>query len=476
MYHYQATVNLIREWITSGALKAGDKVPSVREMSERLGHSTVTVHHAYSILEDEGTLEARPRSGFYVSASARPLPQFSAFEHVSASRPDPGQRDSANAFAPTWGGGYRGSLGSIHISDDLLPHDELYRHLTAALRDERRFKLDDEPKGNRNLRELISRRMAARTIRADVENIVVTRGMTESFDTIFEVYTQRGDTVILETPTNIDIIASVENRDLKIVEIYSHPRYGVDPEQLSHLLDSNNVAACILSPHSHKPTGVSYSTQAASEIVETASARNIPIIENCSGLELIFGERDATTLKHFDRANIVTQVGGFGDTLGSRFGLGWVVLPDQSRYFRSRRHLSQATMAAESATQAAVAEYVGRRGYERHLRKLRDRLADRMRRGLSLISQHLPDNCAVSRPQGGYLCWIRGPKGFDALLAAHSQVKRGIDLMPGPLFSVTGAFPNFFALNCSHPWTSGQEQQLEAIARTLNQDGPIRLD
>jgi DNA-binding transcriptional regulator YhcF (GntR family) len=53
--------------IRDGTLKAGDRIPSVRELSRDRGLSPATVVHAYEVLEAEGFIETRPRSGFYVS-------------------------------------------------------------------------------------------------------------------------------------------------------------------------------------------------------------------------------------------------------------------------------------------------------------------------------------------------------------------------------------------------------------------------
>src|SRR6185312_2572012 len=57
--------------IRDGTLKAGERVPSVRELSRDRGLSLATVVHAYEILEAEGFIETRPRSGFSVSGQWR---------------------------------------------------------------------------------------------------------------------------------------------------------------------------------------------------------------------------------------------------------------------------------------------------------------------------------------------------------------------------------------------------------------------
>jgi len=56
--------------IRQGTLKPGDRVPSVREISRERGMSPATVIHAYELLEGEGLIETRPRSGYYVGKQA----------------------------------------------------------------------------------------------------------------------------------------------------------------------------------------------------------------------------------------------------------------------------------------------------------------------------------------------------------------------------------------------------------------------
>src|ERR1700722_13058477 len=61
----------IIQMIDRGTLTVGSRAPSVRSLSARLKVSISTVIAAYRILENQGRLEARPQSGFYVRAVRR---------------------------------------------------------------------------------------------------------------------------------------------------------------------------------------------------------------------------------------------------------------------------------------------------------------------------------------------------------------------------------------------------------------------
>src|ERR1700676_214552 len=57
-------------------LKIGDKLPSVRVLSEEYGISMGTAFQAYYYLEGKGLIEARPKSGYYVRFNYRRFPQL----------------------------------------------------------------------------------------------------------------------------------------------------------------------------------------------------------------------------------------------------------------------------------------------------------------------------------------------------------------------------------------------------------------
>ena len=56
----------VRDDIVKEIYSFGDKLPSKRMIADEVGVSTVTVEHAYSLLCDEGYIEARERSGYFV--------------------------------------------------------------------------------------------------------------------------------------------------------------------------------------------------------------------------------------------------------------------------------------------------------------------------------------------------------------------------------------------------------------------------
>ena len=263
------------------------------------------------------------------------------------------------------------------------------------------------------------------------------------------------------------VFTALEHRGLRAVEIPYSSTHGLDPDQFQYLIDRHDVRACVLMPAHHYPTGVSTPQDAVRKIVEIARRKNLPIIENGGYMDLQYGKACIPTLKRFDDSGLVLQVGSFSNTLAPGYGMGWLV-PG-----RFRDKIIQMKFAGNLLSggifQHAVADYMQSGNFNRHLRNLRSKLPSRMEHGLSLIDRHFPAGCKVTKPSGGFMCWIEGPPGFDSVAACRGALARGVGLPPGPLFSVREAFRNCIALNLSFPWTPDAEARLKAIGELVRE-------
>jgi GntR family transcriptional regulator len=68
---YRQLVEQVRRHVASGHLRAGDEVPSVRELAQALAVNPMTVSKAYGLLEAEGVFERRRGLAMVVAAPHR---------------------------------------------------------------------------------------------------------------------------------------------------------------------------------------------------------------------------------------------------------------------------------------------------------------------------------------------------------------------------------------------------------------------
>ncbi|WIG56612.1 MAG: hypothetical protein OJF61_002400 [Rhodanobacteraceae bacterium] len=71
---YERVAATLRGQIAHGTLRAGERLPSIRQLAQGHGVSATTAVQAYLQLEREGLAIARPRSGYFARAATPPLP------------------------------------------------------------------------------------------------------------------------------------------------------------------------------------------------------------------------------------------------------------------------------------------------------------------------------------------------------------------------------------------------------------------
>src|ERR1044072_8142955 len=73
---YQQVADGVEKMIADDILRIGDKLPSVRVLSDEYGISMGTAFQAYYHLEGKGLIESRPKSGYYVRFNHRRFPDL----------------------------------------------------------------------------------------------------------------------------------------------------------------------------------------------------------------------------------------------------------------------------------------------------------------------------------------------------------------------------------------------------------------
>lgn len=468
MRRYEEIIKQVHQRIEAGTLKAGDKLPSVRQMKERTGFSMTTIQHAYTLLEGEGVIDAHPRRGFFISGNMGATAEFCEDDHAG---------DFADKFVSVDELAFRATslwhrkefeaFGAIYLGTDITVRDKIDRQLRHVLRSRVREMPElDSPDGDPLLREVIARRAVLKGIIARPADVAIVGRGIQGLDHCIEAVASPGDLVLVESPSFFPIFAALQRQQLKAVEIYSHPRFGIDPAQFEYLISNNPIRACVLMPTHHYPTGISYPAETMQSIVRIASRADVPIIEIDLFSQLTHHDEIVPSLKQFDERDLVLHFSSLSDLNAYGYGVSSII---SSRYQSvvTRRRFMNVLASGDGIVQRAIAEYMTKSGYDKQLRRIRATLAGRVTRGLQLIAQYFPPACAVSRPTGGFMCWIRGPRGFDALQASKMAFAQQISLPPGPMFSVTKSFDNFIALNLSLSWSEDHISKLKTVAGLL---------
>jgi DNA-binding transcriptional MocR family regulator len=463
---YQQLADSFSSLIRAGALKPGDRIPSVRATARERGMSAATVIHAYELLEGAGFIETRPRSGFYVGAQWQTLPAQPRISRPSArsTRLDV----SELVFEVLESLRHRDVVpfGSAFPSPALFPLTRLGTLLGSAARRMRPWSTVEElPAGSAELRRQISRRYLRSGAAVSPDEIIITSGALEALNLSLQALTRPGDLVAIESPAFYGCLQAIEALGLKAVEVPTDPLQGVQLGALLRILDQHPVRVCWFMTNFQNPLGALVPDDSRRDLVTQLGERGIPLLEDDVYAELYYGERRPRSTKAFDARGLVLSCGSFSKSLAPGYRIGWVAAGQFARAVGRRKLMS--SLGSSVPVQSALALYLREGGYDRHLGTLRRKLQEQQQLLLQALRTHLPAGFRVTQPAGGYFLWLELADDVDAIEVHRRALALGFSIAPGPIFSARRGFANCIRLNYGQDWTAAAERAIRALGSVV---------
>lgn len=464
---YAKVADHLKESILEGLYLPGSKIPSVRQLSKKFDVSISTVLESYSLLESQGLIEAKPKSGYFVKIPntgnepklTRPsaVPRFvqsdDAFLDVIRSCADPD-------LVP---------LGGAVIHPSLLPFKALVKSMNFSAKENIDKSLQYEKgTGNWDLRKEIARRGVDIGCQIHPQQVIITTGATEALQLSLRAVTKPGDVVAVESPTYHGILHAIESLGLKVLELPTCTGTGLDLAHFEEKIKKFPVKAAVLTPNFQNPLGSLMVDEDKEKLVQLCSKNRIALIEDGIYAELNFEGRVPRALKSFDKNDEVIYCSSFSKTLAAGLRVGWIVAPKNLMEIMERLKFSN-TISTNSISQLTLAHFLRNQNYDKHMRRLRQTLAQNIHRTSQLVIQNFPEGTKVTQPKGGCLLWVEMPNQVRALELHQKALKEKISIIPGPLFSATGKYQNCVRINCGNPWEPRIEKSLLRIAALAKQ-------
>jgi DNA-binding transcriptional MocR family regulator len=466
MVLYHSLARETEKLITEGVLRAGDRLPSVRQVCRTHGISPVTVTQAYYLLESRGLIEARPKSGYFVRARLGHRLHEPEMRHPIGNSTELQVSDFIFQILNSVRNPSVVPLGSSFPSPYLFPFDKLGRFLGQAAR-----KFDpistvtDLPPGNEELRRQIVLRYLARGAVVPTDEVVITSGAMEGLNLCLQAVTSPGDLIAIESPTFYAGLQASERLGLKVIEIPSHPREGISLQALEEALRQHPIKACLLMLNFANPTGALVSDERKKALYELLRRHDVPLIEDDVYSELYFGPQAPLCSKAVAMNEHVMHVSSFSKCLAPGYRIGWVAA---GRYAEKIIRLKlSTTLATTVPVQIAIAEFLKHGGYDHHLRRLRQHLATQESVLTEAVERYFPASSRLARPTGGYFMWIELPERVDALKLHRMALDQGISIAPGPIFSAKREFGNCIRLNYGYPDSTQQQEAVATLGRLI---------
>lgn len=466
MKKYEQVAKTLSEQIARGIYRTGDRLPSIRHLSEQMGYSISTIQEAYLLLEQRGITEVRPRSGHFVTRPQQPLPDLPLMPEYSV-RPE-----ETSTWAKVFHLLYQTESCDILALGRAVPNlsvgtlKPLQRSLAALTRRGALRGLSyDYILGCDELRKQITRLAVDSGCSLSSDEVVITSGCQEALASSLRAVTRPGDTVMVDSPSFYGSLQAIEACGLKTLELPTDPRSGISLEAAELAFEQWPVKACLITPTFNNPLGYCMPDDHKQRLLALINRYDIPLIEDDVYGDLGYVSPRPRTLKSFDREGRVILCSSFSKTLAPGLRVGWVA---PGRYASRVMHMKYiSSMGSATLPQLAIADFITRGGYDRHLKRVRSVYQRGRDYLLEWITRYFPQGTRVSSPQGGFLLWVELPPEVDAMELTRRALERGVGVAPGELFSGSGKFSHHVRLNYADCPSAKMEQGVKILGELI---------
>ncbi len=455
----------IEKMIDEDVLKIGDKLPSVRLLSEEYGISMGTAFQAYYHLEGKGLIEARPKSGYYVRFNNKRyprLPQVMPSLQVSG---EVSVKEMINSIYSDIASSHNVINLALAAPDiSLLPAAKLNKSVVHALRHGKDHCIGYElTQGNLELRKQIAKLAFNWGGKIKPDEIVITSGCLEAITFCLRAVTKPGDTIAVECPVYFGFYQAIESLGLKAVEISSDPVIGLDLDCMEKAIRKFSIKACVVVPNFNNPLGSCMPDENKKKLVEMITKHNIPLIEDDIYGELYYGRSRPASCKSYDTKGMVMHCSSLSKSLAPGYRIGWTI---PGKFLEPVRQLKRMhNISSPTLTQVAIAHFLGNGRYEYHLKGLRKALHTQCLRYVQSIIEYFPADTKVSRPHGGFVLWIELNKKVDGFKLRAEAMKNHISIVPGKIFSSKCDYSNCIRISFAKPWDENVEYALMMVGK-----------
>ncbi len=456
----------LEKMIAEEVLLIGDKLPSVRVLSEEYGISMGTAFQAYYHLEGRGLIESRPKSGYYVRFNHKRFPELPNQVKPNVLSHEVSVKEMIASIYTDIVAANITNFALAVPDPSLLPSAKLNKSAIHALRNTKNNCLDYEhTQGNLELRKQIAKLVFNSGLKIKPDEVIITSGCLEAINICLRAVTKPGDTVAVESPTYFGINQAIESLGLKVVEISTDPITGIDLKHLQQAISKFPVKACVVVPNFNNPLGSCMPDGNKKALVQIISKHNIPLIEDDIYGELYFGKTRPTNCKYYDTKGLVMYCSSFSKSLSPGYRIGWVM---PGKFLDAVRHLKRIqNISSPTLTQAAIAHYLKHGRYEFHLKKLRTALHTQSLRYVQAIIKYFPADTKVSRPHGGFILWLELNKKVDAFKLRAEAMKQQISIVPGKIFSTGNNYSNCIRISFGSPWSDDTDYGLMMLGKLI---------
>ncbi|OLP16880.1 GntR family transcriptional regulator [Leptolyngbya sp. 'hensonii'] len=421
--------------IQSEKLVPGDRLPSIRSLSQATRVNKLTVIEAYSVLEADGLIHARQGAGYFVNRTiasvVRLKSTFNPDQKVIIQEQGSGsfvQQFTASLQAQKQGNilDFSSGFPRVSVSEEL---QRITRRAVAEATDSL-FKYDF-PEGQVNLRKQIAQLLLQQGLEVSPESLIVTSGSEQALALVMRYTVRSGDWVVVETPTYHGALAILENLGARVIGIPMTVA-GMNLDLLEQYLQSHRPALIYTISTLHNPTGLTTSQQHRQRLLALAEQYECLILEDNAYEGLNF-EPAPPPIKALDSHDRVIYTGTFSKTLMPGLRIGYMVVTGAD-YNPLLEQKVLHDLHTSGVSQAIVSEILASGHYRRYLNRLRTTNLQSRNTMLQALERYFPEEVSWTIPNGGLFLWTHLPDRLSLPILCREALAHQILISNGAAF------------------------------------------
>jgi len=323
---------------------------------------------------------------------------------------------------------------------------------------------------------MIARHNTRYSVRVTAENIMITSGSQQALDFIGRPFINRGDYVVVESPTYLGALQAWNAYGAQYISVPSDEN-GMIMDKLEEALRIGPKFIYIL-PNFQNPSGSTLSLERRKRLVLLADQYGVPIVEDDPYGQLRYDGDHIPSVATLDSryrndndgeyTGSVIYLSTFSKLLAPGLRLAWVIAPPQ--VIRKLVMTKQAADLHTSSFNQHVAYEVAKGGFlDEHVKVIRATYKERRDVMIEMMEEMFPAGVSWTKPLGGMFLWGVLPENVDAAEVLKVAVERKVAFVPGGSFHPNGGGKNTMRLNFSFSNPDNIREGIERLGVTLKE-------
>ncbi len=454
-FAYQAVYRYLIILINEVSTDTRVKLPSLRQLADRLNVSISTIQYAYSLLEKEGRVYSVAKSGYYawpMSANAQQCTGGDLLDRLYAAARRPGMA-VLSGDEPALLASLDGAL--LRLERELVR--QYPRHLQPW----------SQACGVWELRAALAARYTSSPTRCwHADDVFIGADVRGVLDILIDVLGLRGTTVLVESPCDWLILRLFQDAGVRIVELPWTPAGRLDIVAFEQQLRDEPIHLALLSSTVSLPAGVAWTAHERAAVAQLLDHFGCWLLENDTFGELSFTLPQAT-LRELVNPDRLVVFSSFEKILGSEAPFGYLLFRHMGRELQ--RQFMLRSFRLSSIRQRALARLYQSGQIDQHLRALRQRLCEQSEQMSQRLEQHLAGQVTYRAPAAGATFWLQASQAVDMRQVFQRLLTQQVVIAPGELFSLSGLHRQHLRLSHTFEGQPNLEVALAALGDALRQ-------